>query len=108
MTREPCSERPHWRERFEELGFRFHSLDGRYWDERACFAFTADGLGVHAEREFTVAPTLDGRGTLIVSHETQVGWLPRLGRAIVGPRLHAANQRFFADLAQAARGPALA
>ena len=34
-------ERPHWREKFEELGFHFHSLDGRYWDERACFSFAA-------------------------------------------------------------------
>jgi short-subunit dehydrogenase/uncharacterized protein YndB with AHSA1/START domain len=72
------------------------------------FAFTAHGLGVHAEREFTVEPTADGRGTLIVSHETQTGWLPRLGKAIVGPKLFAANQRFFGDLAQAARGAALA
>lgn len=66
------------------------------------FAFTADGTGVHAEREFTVEPTADGKGTVITSHETQVGWLPRLGGAIVGPKLKAANDRFFADLAVAA------
>ena len=41
MNREPLSERPRWRETFEELGFHFHSLDGRYWDERACFSFTS-------------------------------------------------------------------
>ena len=41
MKRELSTERPHWREKFEELGFHFHSLGGRYWDERACFAFTA-------------------------------------------------------------------
>ena len=44
MKRELCSERPGWRETFEELGFHFHSLDGRYWDERACFAFTAEEI----------------------------------------------------------------
>jgi short-subunit dehydrogenase/uncharacterized protein YndB with AHSA1/START domain len=66
------------------------------------FAFTADGTGVHAEREFTVTPTADGKATVITSHETQVGWLPRLGGAIVGPKLRAANDRFFADLAVAA------
>jgi len=65
------------------------------------FAFTADGRGVHAERAFTVEPTADGRATVIVSHETQVGWLPWLGRALLGPRLHAANQRFFRDMAAA-------
>ena len=41
MNRESSSERAHWREKFAELGFHFHSLDGRYWDERACFSFTA-------------------------------------------------------------------
>ena len=41
MKRELCTERPRWREKFEALGFHFHSLDGRYWDERACFVFTA-------------------------------------------------------------------
>lgn len=66
------------------------------------FAFTADGTGVHAERWFTVEPTADGQGTRITSHETQTGWLPRIGKAIVGPRLWAANQRFFGDLAVAA------
>ncbi len=72
------------------------------------FAFTADGTGVHAERAFTVAPTDDGSGTVVTSHETQVGWMPWLGRLVLAPRLHATNQRFFADLAQAARSPALA
>jgi uncharacterized protein YndB with AHSA1/START domain len=66
------------------------------------FAFTADGTGVHAERAFTVNPSPDGAGTVITSHETQVGWMPWLGRFILGPRLHATNQRFFADLALAA------
>jgi len=66
------------------------------------FAFTADGTGVHAERAFTLEPTADGQATLITSHETQTGWLPRFGRAIVGPKLYAANQRMFADLTRAA------
>ena len=25
----------------EDLGFHFHSMDGVYWDERACYHFTA-------------------------------------------------------------------
>jgi short-subunit dehydrogenase len=70
------------------------------------FAFTADGMGVHAERAFMLEPTADGQGTLVTSHETQTGWLARLGKAILGPRLHAANQRFFGDLAVAAAGTA--
>jgi Polyketide cyclase / dehydrase and lipid transport len=66
------------------------------------FAFTADGLGVHAERKFTLRPTPDGTSTVVVSDETQVGLLPRLGRVFVAPRLRAANQAMFEDLARAA------
>jgi uncharacterized protein YndB with AHSA1/START domain len=66
------------------------------------FAITADGRGVRAERTFTLRTTPDGSGTIIVSHETQVGPLPWLGRAFLAPRLHAVNQAMFDDLARAA------
>jgi uncharacterized protein YndB with AHSA1/START domain len=66
------------------------------------FAFVADGLGVHAKRTFTFRPTADGSGTVVVSDETQVGWLPWLGRVYLAPRLRAANQAMFVDLARAA------
>jgi uncharacterized protein YndB with AHSA1/START domain len=65
------------------------------------FAIVADGRGVHAERTFTLRPAPDG-GTVVVSHEIQVGWLPRLGRVFLARRLHAANQVMFDDLARAA------
>jgi len=67
-----------------------------------CFAITADGRGVHAERTFTLRPTPDGLSTIIVSHETQAGPLPWLGRVFLAPRLHAVNQAMFDDLARAA------
>ena len=70
--------------------------------DRTCFAIVADGRGVHAERAFTLRPTPNGLGTVVVSHETQVGLLPRLGRLIVAPRLRAANQAMFEDLSRAA------
>ena len=66
------------------------------------FTFVADGAGVHAERTFTLRPTSDGRGTLVISDETQVGLLPRLGRLYLGPRLRRVNQEMFTDLARAA------
>jgi len=66
------------------------------------FAFTADALGFQAERTFRLRPTPDGLGTIVVSHETQVGPFPWLGRAYLGPRLYAANQAMFADLSRAA------
>jgi len=66
------------------------------------FAFDADATGLHAERRFTLHPAPDGASTVVVSHEIQVGPLPRLGRAFLAPRLYAANQAMFVDLARAA------
>jgi uncharacterized membrane protein len=66
------------------------------------FAITADGFAVHAERAFTVRPSLDGRSCVVISHETQVGPMPWLGRLVLGPRLRAVNQVMFEDLARAA------
>ena len=58
--------------------------------------------GLHAERAFTIRATPDGLSTVVISHETQVGLLPWLGRLFLAPRLHAANQAMFDDLARAA------
>ena len=66
------------------------------------FAIDADAVGLHAEREFTLRPTPDGLRTVVVSHETQVGLSARLGRLVLAPRLRAANQAMFEDLARAA------
>jgi glutathionylspermidine synthase len=44
VKREPSPERSDWREKFDDLGFHFHSADGRYWDERACFAFESEEI----------------------------------------------------------------
>lgn len=72
------------------------------FDRPHSFAFVADALGLHAERTFTLRPTPDGLGTVVISHETQVGPLPRLGRVFLARRLWAANRAMFDDLAQAA------
>ncbi len=71
-------------------------------DRPHTFAIIADGRGVHAVRTFTLRPALDGVSTVVVSHETQIGWLPWLGRVVVAPRLRAANDEMFANLARAA------
>jgi glutathionylspermidine synthase len=55
MQRIACDERPNWRERADEHGFRFHTIDGeRYWDERAYYAFTLQEI----ERDIE-APTAE-------------------------------------------------
>ena len=42
MEREASKPRSNWRERCEAVGFGYHSIDGVYWDESACYAFGAD------------------------------------------------------------------
>ena len=46
MRRERCTPRPDWQAKCEAVGFTFHSADGGYWDESACYAFTADEIDV--------------------------------------------------------------
>jgi short-subunit dehydrogenase/uncharacterized protein YndB with AHSA1/START domain len=75
-------------------------------DRPHTFGIIADARGLHAVRRFTVRPALDGLSTIVVSHETQVGWLPWLGRVFLAPRLLAANRQMFADLAREAEGRA--
>jgi glutathionylspermidine synthase len=45
MQRLACPERDDWRLSAEQTGFEFHTIDGeRYWDERACYAFTLEEI----------------------------------------------------------------
>jgi glutathionylspermidine synthase len=44
MRREPSAPRPDWKERCEAAGFNYHSMDGTYWDESACYAFSAEQI----------------------------------------------------------------
>jgi len=66
------------------------------------FAIIADAPGFHAERAFTIRPSGNETHTMVISHETQVGLFPWIGRLVLGPRLRAANQAMFVDLARAA------
>jgi len=70
-------------------------------DRPHSFAFVADARGLHAERTFTIRPAADSSGTVVISRETQVGPVARLGRVVLAPRLRAANQAMFDDLARA-------
>jgi glutathionylspermidine synthase len=44
MQREPIRPRADWRQKCEAVGFGYHTIDGTYWDESACYAFTADEI----------------------------------------------------------------
>jgi glutathionylspermidine synthase len=45
MRRLTCRERDDWRATADASGFDFHTIDGeRYWDERACYAFTLEEI----------------------------------------------------------------
>ncbi len=46
MERLPSPPRPDWQQKFEQMGFSFHSLDGVYWNESACYRFAADEIDV--------------------------------------------------------------
>ncbi|PYI81724.1 MAG: glutathionylspermidine synthase family protein, partial [Verrucomicrobia bacterium] len=41
MERISVEPRPDWRKKVEELGFVFHSVGAAYWEETACYRFTA-------------------------------------------------------------------
>lgn len=41
MQRIRLTPRSDWRDQFDDLGFHFHSLDNVYWDETACYRFSA-------------------------------------------------------------------
>lgn len=44
MKRENLIPRSDWPKKMEALGFGFHSIDGIYWDERACYQFSAQEI----------------------------------------------------------------
>ena len=93
------------RDRCPSGGRHTRSSCGAAWwrpIDRTVSPSIADAVGLHAEREFTLRPTPDGLRTVVVSHETQVGLSARLGRLVLAPRLRAANQAMFDDLARAA------
>jgi glutathionylspermidine synthase len=41
VQREKIAPRKDWQAQLETVGFHFHSLDGSYWDESACYRFSA-------------------------------------------------------------------
>jgi glutathionylspermidine synthase len=74
MERESSVPRPGWQRKLEEIGFSYHSMDGKYWDESVCYSFSAEEIdmleSVTAElHEMCV----EAAGTII-----ERGWFDRL------------------------------
>lgn len=44
MRRLAVEPRANWRERCEAVGFTFHSIDGRYWDESVAYEFSLEQI----------------------------------------------------------------
>jgi len=49
LRRVNCVPRPDWKRKLEALGFSYHSLDGQYWDESACYRFSASEIDLLEE-----------------------------------------------------------
>lgn len=44
MERRAVRKRDNWKQKFDELGFSFHSMGGIYWNEGACYEFSGDEI----------------------------------------------------------------
>jgi glutathionylspermidine synthase len=44
MERCIVRKRDNWKQKFDELGFSFHSMGGVYWNEGICYEFTSDEI----------------------------------------------------------------
>ena len=49
MQREIVTPRGDWQRQCEDAGFHFHSLDGMYWDESACYRFSSSEIDMIEE-----------------------------------------------------------
>lgn len=46
MQRLHITPRPDWHDKFDAMGFTFHSVDGCYWDESVCYRFSEAEIDV--------------------------------------------------------------
>lgn len=49
MERRKIAPRQDWQAQLESVGFHFHSLDGAYWDESACYRFSTTEIDMLEE-----------------------------------------------------------
>ena len=79
MQRSPVPIRRDWRQRVEALGFEFHTLDGPYWVEDACFRFDQ----VEIDRLESAGNELHAMCLDAVADIVRTGDYARLGDSVV-------------------------
>ena len=76
MHRCRCEPRPDWRARVEDVGLTYHSHDnGPYWDESACYEFTAAEIDLLEAAGRTLHHLCIDAAEAVIAHD----WWHRLG-----------------------------
>jgi glutathionylspermidine synthase len=73
MERQRITPRRDWQAQLEAVGFGFHSLDGAYWDESACYRFTSEEVDLLE----AVTAELHEMSLAAIDAIIERGWLER-------------------------------
>jgi glutathionylspermidine synthase len=109
MQRESIAVRPNWRERCAEVGFHYHTIDGTYWDESVCYAFTADEIdALEAATQELHRICLEACDAVVAQRRFAEFAIPPAFQELVAQSWRRADPSVFGrfDLAWTATGPA--
>jgi hypothetical protein len=87
--------------RWDTFGFRITSKVLEFEPERR-LAWNAHGIGLEAYRIWQLIP-VDPNRTLVITEETQNGWLARLGKRLMPQRLKRTHRLWLQQLNQRAQ-----
>lgn len=75
MKRITIAPRPDWQSEMARIGFNYHSIDGNYWQEDACYVFTESQIDLLED----ATNTLHHMYVQAVAHVVKTGDYARLG-----------------------------
>lgn len=75
MKRITVAPRPDWQSEMARIGFNYHSIDGNYWQEDACYVFTESQIDLLED----ATNTLHHMYVQTVAHVVKTGDYARLG-----------------------------
>lgn len=75
MKRITVAPRPNWQNEMARIGFNYHSIDGNYWQEDACYVFTESQIDLLED----ATNTLHHMYVQAVAHVVKTGDYARLG-----------------------------